>query len=133
MNREIKFRVWSTKEKKWMFGYEHENLGGFTLFGEVVLMGEIASYSLERYFTDFVVMQYTGMTDKNGKKIYEGDILQGVSANIFSDGNIKNYEVMWGVDSWHIKGTLFGIQELFNYCNNNVTVIGNIFENPELI
>jgi hypothetical protein len=40
---------------------------------------------------------------------------------------------MWGVDSWHIKGTLFGIQELKNYCNNNIEVVGNIYENPNLL
>jgi hypothetical protein len=69
------------------------------------------------------VCQYIGMRDKNGIKIYDRDNLAGVSANEFSLGNVVTYKVMWGVDSWHIKDTYFSIQELFNFCNGNVSVL----------
>ena len=70
--------------------------------------------------------------DYNGKEIYEGDILEGISNNVFDNGSISNYEVMWGIDHWHINGTNFSLQELFNYCNNKIKVVGNIYETPKL-
>jgi len=79
------------------------------------------------------LLQYTGMKDKNGVEIYDGDVLRGVSANEFSKGDVSRYKVMWGIDHWHIEGTGFCMQELFNYCKNDVMVIGNIYENKNLI
>ena len=78
-----------------------------------------------------VFMQFTGLFDKHGKEIYCGDILKGVSYNTFSKGQSDNYEVIWGVDGWHIKGTYFSIQELRNYCNNDIEIIGNIHQNSK--
>ena len=74
------------------------------------------------------VGQFTGLLDKHGKEIYCGDILKGVSYNTFSKGQSDNYEVIWGIDGWHIKGTYFSIQELRNYCNNDIEIIGNIHQ-----
>ena len=77
-------------------------------------------------------IQYTGLKDKNGVEIYEGYILKGLTDNIFASKKVDNYKVIWGVDSWHIEKTFLSLQELFNY-NRNVEVIGNIYENPELL
>lgn len=38
--REIRYRAWDSVNKEWLFGYNSPNLGGFSMFGEVVLMGE---------------------------------------------------------------------------------------------
>ena len=79
------------------------------------------------------VSQFTGLTDKNGVKIFEGDIVKGISNNPFSMREWGEYAVIWGVDHWHIKNTYFTLQELFNYCNNKIEIIGNIHDNPELL
>lgn len=61
---------------------------------------------------NIVLMQYTGLKDKNGKEIYEGDVLRGGSR-----------EVYWDECSVGFQGFPHGVQE----------IIGNIHENPKLI
>ena len=71
------------------------------------------------------VCQYTGLTDKNGRKIFEGDIVKI---------GLEHYEVWWNCDSSSI--TLSSKNEsrgLYLSHNETVEVIGNIFDNPELI
>ena len=114
--REIKFRIWDGTEMS------HEDLGAFVSIDEM----KISPIHCE-------LMQFTNMKDKNGVEIYEHDILRGINSNPFSNEEVREYLVIWGVDHWHIKGTLFSLQELFNFCNTNIEVIGNKYENPELL
>lgn len=66
--RTIKFRAWDKGENKWLLGYEYPNLGGFSMLGETMMMGEytnlISSYFPNR-IKDIVLMQFTGLLDKN--------------------------------------------------------------------
>jgi uncharacterized phage protein (TIGR01671 family) len=82
MNKQLKFRAWDNKNKKWLLGYEYPNLGGFSLFGEMVLMGEWANILSLFLFenkgyksSDLIVTQFTGLKDKNEKDIYEADFV----------------------------------------------------------
>lgn len=71
MNRgAIQLRLYDSKNNKWMFAYE--KLGGFNLFGEVVMMGELSSISLDR-INDMVSQQSIGERDDLEKMIYIGD------------------------------------------------------------
>lgn len=79
------------------------------------------------------VGQYTGLTDKNGTKIFEGDIVKITDDNDntdFSDGGIGNVEFICGL--WYVSGKpQNGLWDLMQgyYCE----VIGNIHDNPELL
>lgn len=122
--REIKFRAW-VKEKKAIF--------------EVILIDYVTkkvTYLLERVghllsirdakFNDIEFMQYTGLKDKNNKEIYEGDIFHIGSKKIL-------YVVEWidcGLKGRQIKNkSWIGL----DYWKDDIEVIGNIYENPELI
>lgn len=75
------------------------------------------------------VGQYTGMTDKNGTKIFEGDICSFCD----TDGGLTNYEVLWFGGKWVVREASSNVVDdldLF-FCERSVA-IGNIYDNPEL-
>jgi uncharacterized phage protein (TIGR01671 family) len=119
--REIKFRAWD-KENKFMvpvlyFDEYDVVMASDDQYGDRFRIGEMP---IERS----VVMQFTGLKDKNGKEIYEGDILDVVVL-----GGIERYEVKW-------VGTGFFLTDGWGpWCPSSAqcTLLGNIYENPELL
>ena len=83
----------------------------------------VLPYSLPSSAKHFIWMQFTGLLDKNGKEIYEGDILKW---------NDEVSQVMW-----RLYDSMFEIEKIFNGFSERVTsdyeIIGNIYENPELL
>ena len=84
--------------------------------------------------SDFILMQSTGLKDKNGKEIYEGDIVVAMSQGVKALGKVKRridgYWLMY--PAWQ-HGELWHIVENVDTGETGVEVIGNIYENPELL
>lgn len=135
MNREIKFRAWCESNKEM---YYPDNIYEFHIDNNSV--GFYPNYDKEEHFSfntipsehekQIIVMQYTGLKDKNGKEIYEGDILNFGNNNyvqvIFDNGSFNVFDEPLG---WDFDSDIIPIKTDFRYCE----VIGNICENPELL
>ena len=141
--REIKFRAWDNAEKKWLLGYEYPNLGGFSMFGETMLFNEWSSIinrfilqQKDRKPKDLILMQYTGLKDKNGKEIYEGDIVKASyeimvhhESDTWGSGEFKNHK---GIVRF-TNGSFWIEDQCLIGGMDTVEIIGNIYENPELL
>jgi len=119
--REIKFRAWNHE----MDRYEY--------YGVVQFEGSIVSdWGADKY--DWIVEQFTGLLDKNGKEIYEGDIIQD---STFKDRGSYIMAVEWEKEAASFvltrKGWAFR-HYFYESCDpNDCEVIGNIYESPELL
>lgn len=86
-------------------------------------------------FYEVELMQSTGFFDKNGKEIYEGDIVQFEDCSKVSNFLYINTGVIeWCQGSFHLtNGNSVSMEDLVDEDLLNVTIIGNIYENPELL
>lgn len=107
--REIKFRAWDKRSKKMLhWGNLLNQQNTLTCLS----------------FEFFKFMQCTGLVDKNGAEIYEGDILKDEENNLWT--------VEWGKTGYVVFGVELCGNDLLEHGNDYI-VVGNIHENPELL
>ena len=122
MMREIKFRFWDKKSKEMRIpvGYLEQYL--------------IFESDIERHYTSGVLMQYTGLKDKNGVEIYEGDIISNPSGDGYDLINVIEFDR--GVFSIVVEGDemnpYYVEYPLYDW-HKEAEIIGNIYENSELL
>lgn len=129
--RTIKFRGWHTVQKK-MFSAEEMATDQLTLLptGSFINVSSTHYSFSEIYPADkFIPLQFTGLLDKNGKEIYEGDVL---NYGDYTDGSGPcNHIVTWK-DGGFITNEI-STNEDFTFVDPCGEVIGTIYENPELL
>ncbi|MCW6112179.1 YopX family protein [Clostridium sporogenes] len=140
--REIKFRFWDNVINNMYYGEEVSKSKNELRHNwycitkeEGLMVGNVGPSGMDNY--DLIVMQYTGLKDKNNKEIYEGDILQIEIKDktikdkiIVSDNTVVEYKnckfgVVWG---WHRDFIC-----LDGFYNTDFKIKGNIYGNPELL
>jgi uncharacterized phage protein (TIGR01671 family) len=126
MNRELKFRVWDVKNKKFLNPSDIAINGNGNLL--ITDSGWYENFENQN-LSDYVVQQFTGEYDKNKKEIYEGDIIRSYSKEFIND----NYEaeVVFMDAAFHSKINEKEYAGLWS--GDDIEVIGNIFENPEFL
>lgn len=152
MSREIKFRGWDKYDKKmiydlcqvdsfWHYYSYSDNTG--------LHFGKTGPNGVGEDFENKYIMQYTGLKDKNNKKIYEGDVLSGgneydkrYGTPVIKIGNYEECKELFDEDGDFYELSCTGVYFEFNdntctgidyTCISKFEVIGNIYENPELL
>lgn len=147
--RELKFRIWDKQNKKWITENGH-SLHCFSNWSICPFTGKLTDYvgafdgdhgetytanpTPDYYITAsgvvkeprYIVVEYTGLKDKNGKEIYEGDIILGEFYDTeYHHSETIKHEVVFNNGAYNIASS--------NWHNPSLKIIGNIFETPELL
>lgn len=116
--REIKFRAWDEGDSRMITNFDESEIkNGVLLATQYDYNGDSRN--------NIILMQYTGLKDKNGKEIYEGDIMY-----VAGTGNMV---VIFRNGSFVLDNKLYCFYFHEDMESDIENVIGNIYENPELL
>lgn len=149
MNREIKFRAWYPSDEHgnggWIQGFNMISFHDYFTKGVEPILKR---YDKEWALSEVKLCQYTGINDKNGRKIYEGDIITWTTRRYkscykgFPEKDSKQLITLKWKSAVEWEEGAFCATESFdenqknNFCisgGHEYEVIGNIFQNPELL
>lgn len=138
MNREIKFRIWADNKfyNKCLVGNTN-NTNDEKWTCPMVWLEKQKEWV---HCDNGIICQYTGLKDKNGKEIYEGDVVLLTCYNyeepVFG-GKFKviydDINGMWLLVDLENKDRGFAFGEIRSYYKAEIEIIGNIYDNPELL
>lgn len=123
--REIKFRAWDKFGRKWFNSISGIDFENKFLFDS----------GIKYHFIKLELMQFTGLKDKNGKEIYEGDVVKDDFSGTFFEIKFKEGSFgLFNIDSTMPKERReCPWKNLDLQLSEDFEVIGNIYENPELL
>lgn len=138
--RIMKYRAWDMRQKKFLIPWPE----GFHLLGETTcfdLIGQQLAESKDEGQTQFdrlkdvIITEYTGLRDKHGKEIYEGDVIGHIAKGVVEFDKYIGFRIRWDTKTAQVRREkcLDGMPGNLDTVGSPWEILGNIYESPELV